>query len=83
MAREARCPSPIGSGCGKGEECMTVTMYKHNRSAFNGYHPTPSDYSEVTCDREKGGCGWHWRTKAAYVDRLPVGQGAYMFGSRL
>lgn len=44
-----------------------VLDYKCNHSAFNGYHQTPSDYSALTCK----GCGAVWRTKAAYVDRLP------------
>jgi hypothetical protein len=38
-----------------------------NYSAFNGGHRTPSDYSLVCC----GTCGRRWRTKAAYVGRLP------------
>ncbi len=44
-----------------------VTMRRANRSAFNGYHLTPSAYSEVTCpiDRKR------WRTRAGYVDTLP------------
>lgn len=45
-----------------------VTMYRANASAFNGYHRTQSRYSEVTCRR----CGARWRTKALYVERLPV-----------
>lgn len=45
-----------------------VTMYRANMSAFNGYHRTPSRYSEVTCQR----CGVRWRTGAAYVERLIV-----------
>lgn len=44
-----------------------VTMREHNRSAFNGYHRTPSDWSEVIC----GFCGRRWRTKADYVRQLP------------
>ena len=38
-----------------------------NRSAFNGYHWTPSDYSAVRC----GHCGRVWRTNANYVRHLP------------
>lgn len=45
-----------------------ITQYKQNRSAFNGYHPTPSDYSEVRCKV----CQGVWRTKARYVDDLPL-----------
>lgn len=56
--------------CGK-REALVVVLYKANRSAFNGYHWTPSDYSAVLCDPDRGGCGVYWRTKAAYVDSLP------------
>lgn len=47
-----------------------------NASAFNGYHVTSSDYSDVACPlrhREDGlGPGIRlWRTKAAYVASLP------------
>lgn len=38
-----------------------------NRSAFNGYRDTPSDWSSVYCKI----CGAHGRTKAAYVSALP------------
>lgn len=44
-----------------------VLQRKGNRSAFNGYHWTPSDYSACRCT----GCGRVWRTRAAYVARLP------------
>jgi|HubBroStandDraft_2_1064218.scaffolds.fasta_scaffold08072_7 hypothetical protein len=44
-----------------------VTRYRHNNSAFGGYRRQASVYSSVMC-RE---CGAHWRTKAAYVERLP------------
>lgn len=56
--------------CGK-REAWRVFRYKGNRSAFNGYRWTPSDYSQVYCDPERGGCGKFWRTKARYVDSLP------------
>lgn len=58
-----RCP-------GSRAERMTnwvVSVLRGNYSAFNGYRFTPSDYSEVRCER----CGVRWRTKAAYVDTLP------------
>lgn len=48
---------------------LVVVRYKCNYSAFNGYHYTPSDYSEVRCTRPN--CGGFWRTKSAYVDTLP------------
>ncbi len=38
-----------------------------NYSAFNGYHCTPSDYSQCKCMK----CGALWRTKADYVVLLP------------
>lgn len=47
-----------------------VTVYRANYSAFNGYRRTPSDYSEVRCDRDLGGCGARWRTNAKYVETL-------------
>lgn len=47
-----------------------VYKRKHNTSAFNGYHRTPSAYSSVWC----GACNRVWRTKAAYVDQLPDGE---------
>ena len=48
-----------------------VFQREGNASAFAGYHWTPSDYSGVRCDDASGGCGRVWRTKAAYVARLP------------
>ena len=59
----------------QGESCKNpdhkphwfVVTRKANYSAFNGYHWTPSDYSEVRC----GMCGSRWRTKAKFVDDLP------------
>jgi hypothetical protein len=44
-----------------------VEIRKANYSAFNGGRRTPSDYSQVRCTA----CPAVWRTKAAYVDRLP------------
>lgn len=46
-----------------------VLQRKCNYSAFSGYHFTESDYSAVQC--QAPGCGRVWRTKAAYVDKLP------------
>jgi hypothetical protein len=46
-----------------------VSMREGNRSAFSGYHWTPSAYSEVRCARPS--CGRKWRTTAAYVAGLP------------
>jgi len=45
-----------------------VTQYRCNHSAFSGYHRTYSDYSEVWCPV----CPRAWRTKASYVNTLPV-----------
>lgn len=44
-----------------------VTARQRNYSAFNGYHYTPSDYSEVRCPA----CPARWRTSAAYVADVP------------
>lgn len=60
--------------CGK-RDAWRVVRYKGNRSAFSGYHFTPSDYSSVSCERDLGGCGAMWRTKARYADRLPLLRG--------
>lgn len=49
------------------DRAWRVTARRCNYSAFNGYHWTPSDYSEVRCSA----CRVSWRTKAAYVDKLP------------
>lgn len=49
-------------------EHWEITAYRCNYSAFNGYRYTPSRYSEVHCKK----CGQFWRTKAAYVRRLPI-----------
>lgn len=48
---------------------LVVTQRNCNYSAFNGYHYTPSDYSQVVCLRP--GCNGSWRSKADYVDGLP------------
>jgi hypothetical protein len=50
-------------------EHWVVLQRKCNFSAFAGYHFTPSDYSAVQC--QAPGCNRVWRTKAAYVDKLP------------
>lgn len=59
-----------GTACRNRKEhfgSWVVSMRRVNYSAFNGYHRTPSDYSEIRCTE----CPTRWRTKAAYVDRLP------------
>lgn len=65
----ARIPCSCGRKKGDCSD-LVCTMYKRNYSAFNGYHFTLSDYSEVRCTRH--GCHGRWRTKAAYVDKLPM-----------
>lgn len=72
---------PFGQGLSefeRSQQCQAehrghwvVVQRKCNHSAFNGYHFTPSDYSAVQCNPATGGCGRVWRTKAAYVDKLP------------
>ncbi len=44
-----------------------VLLRRCNYSAFNGYRYTPRAYSTVMCPE----CDHSWRTRAAYVDRLP------------
>lgn len=44
-----------------------VVMRHFNCSAFNGYHRTPSAFSQVLCLE----CGINWRTSATYVEKLP------------
>jgi len=46
---------------------IVVTARRSNHSKFNGSRFTPSRYSEVMCLE----CRSFWRTKAAYVNRLP------------
>lgn len=51
-------------------EYWVVTMRNYNASAFNGYRPQWSAYSEVRCTLP--GCEHPpWRTKADYVRGLP------------
>lgn len=63
---------------------MVIVQYKCNFSAFSGYRQTASDYSCVRCLT----CGTFTRTKAAYVDALPMATpeqatGSIAMGSRL
>lgn len=55
-----------------GSEDLEVLTYRANYSAFSGYRWTASDYSEVHCRK----CGKIWRTKAEYVDVLPMAEDA-------
>lgn len=48
------------------QQYWRVTARCCNHSAFNGYHRTWSDYSEIVCLK----CGSRWRTKAKYVATL-------------
>lgn len=45
-----------------------ILQYKCNHSAFNGWRYQRSDYSAITCLR----CRMVWRTKANYVEQLPL-----------
>ena len=58
--RSGRCPKCRSAN-------VKVSHRMHNHSAFNGYHRTPSAYSEVHCLC----CRYSWRTKADYVPGLP------------
>lgn len=49
---------------------VVVTKRHYNRSAFNGYRDTYSDYSEVRCMD----CGQFWRTNAKWVETTPDGK---------
>lgn len=51
------------------ERCWVVIDRNCNYSAFNGYHWTSSDYSQVYCKA----CHTTGRTKANYVCELPDG----------
>jgi hypothetical protein len=44
-----------------------VTTRNGNYSAFNGYHFTPSNYSQLHCFR----CGVYWRSSGRYVIKIP------------
>ena len=62
--------------CTSGRERWRVVDRNCNHSAFNGYRETYSAYSCVRCLD----CGSYWRTKAAYVDKLPDAHGAERTG---
>lgn len=49
------------------DRAWTVYKRRFNTSAFNGGKRTASDYSSVRCRV----CRAVWRTKAAYVRKLP------------
>jgi hypothetical protein len=59
-----RCPE---SERPESERRWRVALRHGSASAFNGYRWAPSDFSEVQCLR----CYAIWRTRAAYVERLP------------
>lgn len=61
-----------------GREHYRLLHVKHNHSAFNGYHYTPSDYSRVVCvapqplaSNPNHVCSHSWNSKAAWVNGLP------------
>lgn len=62
MSQGTHCTSPR-----EHRPSWVVTARNINHSAFNGYNPTPSAYSQVRCLA----CWQTWRTKAKYVDTLP------------
>ena len=69
MAAGVPCSCPDARTKAKRKRWI-VLMRNHHRSAFAGYHWTPSDWSSVGCLD----CGGIWRTKAKYVDTLPDGK---------
>lgn len=56
----------MGPACTAKDHDHVVTQRHENHSAFNGYHRTPSNWSEVRCLQT----GNRWRTKAGYVAEL-------------
>jgi hypothetical protein len=56
----------MGTRCRHDRRFLMVTQRLCNHSAFNGYHYTRSAYSTVRCTI----CGSHYRTKAAFVNKL-------------
>lgn len=61
--------APKSTPCGHILGRARVSHRRHNHSAFNGRHYTPSPRSEIVCGEP--GCHNRWRTYAAYVDFLP------------
>ena len=61
------------------ERRWRVAMREHNRSAFNGYRYSPSDYSDVLCLA----CGAWGRTKAKYVALLEDATDEEKFNPRI
>jgi hypothetical protein len=62
--------------CGKNRKkdhsrlAVIRSQRKCHYSAFNGHKWTPSNYSTVVCLMP--GCNGMWRSKADYVDDLPI-----------
>lgn len=59
--------------CSTERRAWYVLQRRCNHSKFNGGLHTPSAYSEVRC----AACGKRWRTRAAYVERLPDAPSAH------
>lgn len=59
-----------GMKCNCTNPSWIVVHYKHNHSAFETpkYSAHLSRYSTIMCQN----CGHVWRTKAKYVDKLPI-----------
>lgn len=65
-----------GPVCAEKGHRHVVLVRRGNYSAFNGYHRTYSDYSDIRCinryrDNKLGPEGAFWRAKGKYVDELP------------
>lgn len=58
--------SQIPSGSNQRPRQWLVTRRNESCSAFNGYRPQWSAYSDVRCKA----CGAYWRTKASFVNDL-------------
>lgn len=64
-----------GNKCNCNKPDWVIIHYKHNHSAFESpkYAPHYSEYSTVYCNS----CGGLWRTKAKYVESLPLSEEYY------
>lgn len=63
-----RTACDLDGGLGHPIDEVVVTVRCGNYSAFNGYHFTPSDWSELRC-----GCRVRWRSNARYVAAVRSG----------
>ncbi|KKL61154.1 hypothetical protein LCGC14_2198180 [marine sediment metagenome] len=65
MSGGAACTCPRSA---TRRDTWRIVQYHCNHSKFNGSRYTPSDYSEIRCNR----CHYVWRTRAAYVETLKM-----------